>query len=176
MKKLFIVFLTLVLAVLMLVPAALPVAADAPDNQPVAWVNSSTNSNNDPSDHTLSVISVKLLADGTTVGQVLTHHWTAGATEVGTTFFNNFGGAGTNFGEIDGSKFFEFVVLMHIEPAGLDLHIKMKLIDNGEPGKYNDQLQVWFWGPDFGIPDSDWLLLFGPSAITNGNIQVHLPD
>ena len=144
------IFLALVLVLGLCLATTLPVTAkNPPDNKPVAWVNSGSNSNHNPGAHSSEAVSVKLLSDGTTVGKVIAHNMDTGVREFGNTF----------------------EVYMHQEPSGLEYEMRFTLVDNGE-GKNSDPdtLMLEFWAGTW-IP-----LSLEPIALTNGNNQVHLPD
>lgn len=181
-RKILRVTLALLIGLSLCLSMTLPVAAAGPnDNKPVAWVNHTSNTNNDPAGHQALVFSVKLLADGTTVGKVVTHSWIEGPSKPG--HFTVFDQTATNFFESDGAKIAEFVVYIHLEP---DVRAKYMLVDNGEPGK-DDLIQIWVWLPDIGEPYQMWWPLLGPQdmsnpafglpvPIINGNVQVHITE
>ena len=162
------IFLALVLVLGLCLATTLPVTAkNPPDNKPVAWVNSGSNSNHNPGAHSSEAVSVKLLSDGTTVGKVIAHNMDTGVREFGNTFDQT----ETLFYRDGESKIAVFAVYMHQEPSGLEYEMRFTLVDNGE-GKNSDPdtLMLEFWAGTW-IP-----LSLEPIALTNGNNQVHLPD
>jgi hypothetical protein len=184
MKKFYIMLLALILALAMIVPMTIPVAAAPPTDtkKPVAWVNGSDCSNNDyktPSPeipYTLkmaSAISVKYLSDDTTVGKVVTKAFSndLGLHEiVHSTAFDQ---DETYWWRNGDSKYFQFV---YIQPNGNKFRVTMA--DNGE-GKNSDP-DTNYWEVNVAPPGDPeiWAPMFlpFPMPIPNGNNQIHLPD
>ena len=117
MKRIYVIVLALILSLIMLIPAALPAAAAAPDNSPVAWVSSASNSSNSPFGHISQSVSVKLLMDGSTVGKFMVHDFSGNLIYRGDTF-NQTPGV-TRFYSLNGVRIAEFEVLVRQEPAGV---------------------------------------------------------
>ena len=132
-------------------------------------MNSATNSNNSPLGHSSLKCTVKLLTDGTTVGDVVLHNMDTGTREFGNTFDQT----ATRYWTENGSKVFQFVVYLHQEPSGFDFMFRMTFYDNGEPGIGHD---AGSW--ELGLGGGAWIPLTGPEPVvfSNGNTQVHLPD
>jgi hypothetical protein len=186
MKKLGIILLALTLALVMLVPMVMPVAAGEPDNKPVAWVNfggSNGNSKDEMGSHQHLSILVKQLSDGSTVGHIHSVNFTTGEEW-------NFNIIDSRFEEEDGVKVADILTSLVVE-NNITLYFWWQLKDFGEPGNGRDTFKIWWWlpvlvpyvwplppiGPYPPTPPPyppgwyDW----GPvNTITAGNIQVHL--
>ena len=178
MQKLRLLLLAITLAVVTLVGAAVPVAAAPGGNRAVAWVDSSINyaAYAKPM-HPRHSLTVKLLADGATVGQVVagvgTERMYSTETEIGAflpgkTYFWTWNDDGVEV------KMADFAAFLYIEATGKVGLIRYQIADYGEPG-VNDWHRVWFWmldhwqpvyGADLRIP------YVGGNAIVHGDISV----
>ncbi|MGD9118428.1 MAG: hypothetical protein PVJ08_06835 [Dehalococcoidia bacterium] len=206
MKKFYIMFLVLIIALAMIVPTTIPVAADnPPDKKPVAWATWGGDVYNPPYTlHDNISLLVKKWSDGSITGH----------------FTQKFGGDG-----VRRSYGFHDVEFTHGEPKivdiltdvyyhpGLQHYLWWRLKDAGEPG-VSDTVEAKIWvawdGEGFDLSNfypGQWVpgydpldpsYLFNPSlplyvvgvpawypwmpnpsgemAITNGNIQIHIKD
>jgi hypothetical protein len=171
MKKLYIMILALILAMAMIVPMTIPVAADPPEDtqKPLAWVNGAdcTNNNYAPFGLLSSAISVKYLSDGTTVGKVVTQAIDKFSNLHIFVHSNTFDQEETYWGMDGDSKYFRFV---YIEPDGDEFRVT--LYDNGEGKKSDPDQNLWEESDGAG----GWQTMFPLQPIPNGNNQIHLPD
>ncbi len=176
MKKFYIMLLALILALAMIVPMTIPVAADPPTDtkKPVAWVNGADCTNNDyaPLGILSSSISVKYLSNETTVGKVVTKALdkveNVHIIVHSTTFDQN----ETYWWRDGDTKYFQFV---YIEPEGTKYRITC--IDNGEGKNSDTDANYWeIWAPIGDPPVWMWVPFFGLTPLPNGNNQIHLPD
>ena len=183
MKKLYIALLALALAVAIIVPIATPVAA-CHNAKPVSWVSWVTNEKQHLPDfpYTSSAVGmVKKISDGTTVGYYISHDIDATTGEKRTYTCDTY----TSSDFYDNVA--EFYGNSYCKETGQTIRIHMLLIDNGEPGRYKDEIMAWVWLPDCGFPDVPyWWPILGPQddmndpawgvpvTITHGNIDVHV--
>ena len=189
MKKLYIALLTLALALVMIIPVATPAAANACNVKPakpvpLSWVSWVTNQKMNLPDwpYTTSGFGkVTKLSDGTTVG-----HWQSLDFEDTGNGIQKLNHTCDSFTSSDfHGNTAEFYCPSYCKETGQTIRLHWKLIDNGEPGRYKDQIMVWAWLPDCGFPVDDWWPIIGPQdmsdpawgvpvKITAGNIEVHV--
>jgi hypothetical protein len=183
MKKLYIIMLVLIVALVMNVSMVMPVAA-CHNAKPVSWVSWVTNEKQHLPDWpytTRCVGMVKQLSDGTTVGYYISHDIDATTAEKRTYSCDTY--TSSDFHD----NVAEFYGNSYCKETGQTIRIHEILIDNGEPGRYKDEIMAWVWLPDCGFPDVPyWWPILGPQdnmddpafglpvKITTGNIQVHV--
>ena len=184
-KKIINVSLTLLLVLSVCLSVSFSAAAKS-ENKPVAWINAAVNTKkiNDylplifagmelyPPDTAIKA-TIKLLSDGTTVGNVVTHNFDGDAMS----FTINVDQTSTLIEEVDGGIKFQFVTLQYRKPDGEEFKARFTFWDYGEPGN-KDEFLMELWMADFGGPQM-WLpftgsLLVPGGGLPAGNIQIHL--
>jgi len=178
------------LALLLVLSVCLSVsflAAAKSENKPVAWINAAVNTKKIddylpimpglyPPDVDIKA-TIKLLSDGNTVGNVVTHNFDGEVSSFTISINQNT----TIVDEVGGAKFAQFVVLQYQKPTGKEYHARFTFIDNGEPGK-NDEFLMELWLPEWDpILPPIWYPFAGSDYIPGGglpagNVQIHLRD
>ena len=175
MRKLVIIVSSLTLVFILLMSVGMPVMAAKPeeknDNKPVAWVTASINTGAFMEEHARHSITVKLLADGNTVGhlngqtgQMMTH--SVGFWQ-GRTYFWTWNDEDTQI------KMADFIEFFYSPEYEMNLAIRFQIADYGEPGK-NDWHRAWIflgWDPT-GV--ELWMPLFDGYLVPydNGNAKI----
>jgi hypothetical protein len=154
------------------------------ENKPVAWVTASINvgaafKQND--EHPRHSLTVKLLTDGTTVGQLIGEvgqsrmysmevpPWGTFPPGLGQTYFWDW---------YDGDnlvKMADFTVFVYVPNYGGPVPLRYQIADYGEPGK-NDWHRIWIVMPNPNPPGPPILIpLWDGNAIpyANGNAKIH---
>ena len=166
-----------------------PVIAADNGNKPVAWVNAAINGNKiKPEDYPQDTAfirnevaikaSIKLLADGTYVGNIVTHNFSANLSS----FTINIDQDYTFIGELGGVKYAQIGVLLLQKPTDIEYRARFMFWDYGEPGKDDEYLMSVAWADFFDfLPDPSWAPWVGSmflpdGGLPNGNVQIHLTD
>ncbi len=149
MRKVYVILLALTLSVATLVAAALPVAADPRDNQPVAWVNFSGSNNGWHSNAEWNrmasldpmVISVAATrrADGTTDGHAFDRVRDPRSEDSYTVVDSHF------FVRANGARVADVLLFSDPDEAGLRWYSWWQFVDAGEPGRSVDTFQLFIW-------------------------------
>jgi hypothetical protein len=183
MRRLQFVFLALTFLFALFLSAATPAAAA--DNRPVNWVNAAFNMNGDKdssqSNWVLVKATIKLLEDGSTVGNVQTHNYTG---EV-MSHTESIDQAATAFWEQGSDRYARFVVTQHQKPTGALFIARFTFRDSGEPGVDDSVLFENYWPGGF-LPSppfppgiflpAGWYPFVSQNPIPNGNVQIHIGD
>ena len=187
-KKIINISLALLLVLSVCLSVSFSVAAKS-EKKPMAWVNAAVNTKKIddylplvfpngmelyPPDVAIKA-TIKLLSDGTTVGNVVTHNFDADVMSFTISIDQNC----TYFGEVVEGSIAQFVVLLHQVPTDIDYKARFTFYDYDEPGK-NDEFLMELYMADWGGPNI-WLpftgSLFLPNGgLANGNVQIHLTD
>jgi len=163
------------------------------DNKPIAWVNAAVNANKiKPEDYPPDTAfvrneiaikaSIKLLADGTYVGNIVTHNFSVNLSSFTISIDQDY----TFIGELGGVKYAQIGVLLLQKPTDIEYRARFMFWDYGEPGKDDEYLMSVAWADIFGVPPApfpwpywgDWVgSMFLPhGGLPNGNVQIHLTD